>query len=264
MWRWESPISPSTQFGCASIQTFSMLIKVAEVGGNSFHSSWKYYVLIHKVSLEVKQAQSIWPGTTYSAEQTTHYCGPWFLFCLIFPLCHKKNAGEYAWKAIFVHTVLLERGFVLWLDGGGRIVTPRALLNTLNWTKKNGFACCGSGDTVKDWTHPGELKYFQADFHYLREQENCDASRAGFTAAIYNDLIRPWYECSITRQCIAPDGSNRYNHRQDQAALTVLSVLTGHLCTGIDYKGITRHNDYNLYEFSGVDNTTCYKDPLLV
>ncbi|KAH9558679.1 hypothetical protein CY35_06G020000 [Sphagnum magellanicum] len=172
--------------------------------------------------------------------------------------------GEYAWKAIFVHTVLLERGFVLWLDGGGRIVTPTALLNTLNWTKKNGFACCGSGDTVKDWTHPGELKYFQADFQYLREQENCDASRAGFTVAIYNDLIRPWYECSITRQCIAPDGSNRYNHRQDQAALTVLSVLTGHLCTGIDYKGITRHNDYNLYEFSGVDNTTCYKDPLLV
>jgi hypothetical protein len=219
---------------------------------------------VHKVSLEVKQAQSIWPGTTYYVELTTHYCGPSFPYCLIFPLCHKKNAGEYAWKAIFVHTVLLERGFVLWLDGGGRIVTPTALLNTLNWTKKNGFACCGSGDTVKDWTHPGELKYFQADFHYLREQENCDASRAGFTVAIYKDLIRPWYECSITRQCIAPDGSNRYNHRQDQAALTVLSVLTGHLCTGIDYKGITRHNDYNLYEFSGVDNTTCYKDPLLV
>jgi hypothetical protein len=196
----------------------------------------------------------------------TNYPLLWTLVSILsdFSLVSQKNAGEYAWKAIFVHTVLLERGFVLWLDGGGRIVTPTALLNTLNWTKKNGFACCGSGDTVKDWTHPGELKYFQADFHYLREQENCDASRAGFTVAIYKDLIRPWYECSITRQCIAPDGSNRYNHRQDQAALTVLSVLTGHLCTGIDYKGITRHNDYNLYEFSGVDNTTCYKDPLLV
>jgi hypothetical protein len=41
----------------------------------------------------------------------------------------------------------------------------------------------------------------------------------------------------------------------------VLSVLTGHLCTCIDYKGVTRRNDYNLYEFKGVENITCYKDP---
>jgi hypothetical protein len=153
---------------------------------------------------------------------------------------------------------------MLWLDGGSRIVEASALLNTLNWVKAYGFASRKSEGRVEHWTHIAQLKYLQADFLYLKEQQNCDASCIGFTTETYQDLLRPWYECSITRQCIAPDGSNRFNHRQDQAALTVLSVLTQYSCTGID-NGITRHNDHSLHEmYQGVDTTHCYKDPVLV
>ncbi|KAH9538094.1 hypothetical protein CY35_16G087200 [Sphagnum magellanicum] len=172
--------------------------------------------------------------------------------------------GEYAWKAVFIHTILVERGFVLWLDAGGRIVKPSALLNTLNWIKRYGFACRNSEGKVRHWTHLAQLKYFRADFDYLRQQRNCDGSRLGFTLETYKDLIRPWYECSITRQCIAPDGSNRSNHRQDQAALTVLSVLSHHSCTGVD-AGISRQNDVLENEkYKGVDKTRCYEDPLML
>lgn len=78
----------------------------------------------------------------------------------------------------------------------------------------------------------------------------------------YRMLARPWYECSITRQCIAPDGSSRKNHRQDQAALTVLAILTGAKCEGVD-SGIKKNMDSqpNSYRV-GVDATKCYKDPL--
>jgi hypothetical protein len=153
---------------------------------------------------------------------------------------------------------------VLWLDAGGRIVKPSALSNTLNWIKRYGFACRNSEGKVRHWTHLAQLKYFRADFDYLRQQRNCDGSRLGFTLQTYKDLIRPWYECSITRQCIAPDGSNRSNHRQDQAALTVLSVLSHHWCTGVD-AGISRQNDVLENEkYKGVDKTRCYEDPLML
>jgi hypothetical protein len=39
--------------------------------------------------------------------------------------------------------------------------------------------------------------------------------------------LRGWRECSLDVECIAPSGSHRGNHRQDQAALTVLAWLHG-------------------------------------
>jgi hypothetical protein len=38
------------------------------------------------------------------------------------------------------------------------------------------------------------------------------------------------FACSANRDCIAPKGSSRDNHRQDQAALTVLIHLNGYTC----------------------------------
>ena len=39
--------------------------------------------------------------------------------------------------------------------------------------------------------------------------------------------LRGWRECSLDVECIAPSGSHRGNHRQDQAALTVLAWRHG-------------------------------------
>jgi len=80
----------------------------------------------------------------------------------------------------------------------------------------------------------------------------------------YSELARPWYECSITRQCIAPDGSSRKNHRQDQSALTVLAALTGNNCEGVN-QGIYKNLDSKPASYMmGVEATRCYNDPLLV
>ena len=76
----------------------------------------------------------------------------------------------------------------------------------------------------------------------------------------YEDLARPWYECSLIRQCIAPNGSDRSNHRQDQAALTVLAILSNNKCQGI-HEQVGVHMDNNLGNLEGANFTLCYEDP---
>ena len=37
-----------------------------------------------------------------------------------------------------------------------------------------------------------------------------------------NDVIFPLLQCCYTKKCVSPDGTNRRNHRQDQAILSAL------------------------------------------
>lgn len=39
-------------------------------------------------------------------------------------------------------------------------------------------------------------------------------------------LLDAWLDCALHLQCIAPVGSHRGNHRQDQAALSLLVLLS--------------------------------------
>lgn len=162
------------------------------------------------------------------------------------------------------HKVLIERGFILWLDAGCRILSPTGLTDSLNYVKARGFGSHISEGILEEWTHPGQLKYFQSDYRYLKKQRNCDASRMGFTLGSYSKLFRPWYECSITKQCIAPEGSDRFNHRQDQAALSVLSYSAGLYCKGLSMEVIRHTDNYGLDFYGGVDPTACYQDPIKV
>ena len=50
----------------------------------------------------------------------------------------------------------------------------------------------------------------------------CGLTFARSWQAIYRDVVRPWRQCALVRDCIAPEGSNKTNHRQDQTALSVL------------------------------------------
>ncbi|KAG0569078.1 hypothetical protein KC19_6G064000 [Ceratodon purpureus] len=177
---------------------------------------------------------------------------------------YNGGRGEYAWKAVMIHTVLVERGFVYWADAGDRFKSVAGLTETLRNVKQNGFASRHSSGQVRTWTHPMQLEYFGANNDGVKKQLNCDASGIGFTLQSYNKLARPWYECSITRQCIAPDGSSRKNHRQDQSALTVLVILSGAECEGVN-SGITKNMDSQPHSYRvGVDPTKCYKDPLSI
>ena len=92
-----------------------------------------------------------------------------------------------------------------------------------------GFYSARSKGTVADWVHPKMLAYFGLDADWARGKPNIRADCCAFDPAFEEAraLARRWREGALIKECIAPEGSDRSNHRQDQALLTVLAYLTG-------------------------------------
>jgi hypothetical protein len=148
-----------------------------------------------------------------------------------FALSHKT----YAWKAEIMGREILDseesRGYnpVLWLDAGDRLVAPLEWI--LGEVRENGASSADSTETILRWTHPLMLSFF-ADRRWLRSAGDIEAGDtpcAGGVVALDRDnvrtisrIMRRWRACALRKECIAPVGSNLDNHRQDQAALTLL------------------------------------------
>lgn len=146
------------------------------------------------------------------------------------------DAGQYAWKTGIVNDARVRYGGILvWLDAGDQ-VTTEFILNIPNIIRQDyqGFWSPKSTSSMGKWTHPGMFKFFGADAKYYKYKSNCNGAAIGFdttNSTIVNNIIIPWFECGLQKNCIAPPGSSRANHRQDQAALTYLAYLHGHQCT---------------------------------
>jgi len=135
----------------------------------------------------------------------------------------RVNAGEYAWKpAIIAGEVDRASGPVLWLDAGclvyGDLAEVRFIL------QREGFFSPGSRGTIADWTHPATLAYMQAPGQILGLR-NRNGAVVGFDPrqSGMREFAAEWHRLGSIRECIAPPGSSRENHRQDQAVLSVLT-----------------------------------------
>ena len=131
-------------------------------------------------------------------------------------------AGHYAWKPTIIADVMNERkGIVLWLDAGCKVTGPLQAIRKLAVTL--GLYTPGSSGTIDDWTHKLTLKRMFACTDITREK-----NRAGGIVAVHHehkharDLIQKWKACALQKSIIAPAGSSRENHRQDQSVLSVL------------------------------------------
>lgn len=135
----------------------------------------------------------------------------------------KIGAGQYAWKPIIVRQVSESTGagFLIWLDSGNVIneklrLVRRAIARSKVWSPK-------SSGLLIDWTYPELLNRFA-----LSKQDLFSLERNG--AIIGFDLNKPrsrqfiqlWAMSALDQSVIAPQGSSRTNHRQDQATLTLL------------------------------------------
>lgn len=147
--------------------------------------------------------------------------------------------GEYAWKASIVREVQEEWNCsVLWLDSGAKL-SSHSLHELELRMRKLGFASSQTGGKIKDWVHPDSLKFLVTDLKKrksLQEAPMCNGAIVGFQGnnLLAMQLLIKWANCSMLQECIAPVGSSRENHRQDQAVLTVLahSLGFGHQCAG--------------------------------
>lgn len=138
--------------------------------------------------------------------------------------------GEYAWKPVIIHDVLDMYTNVLWLDSGDRLSGPTVLETAFAILKRQGFVTTSTSGTTKTWVHKKSLMYLNATG---LDVQMCNGAIIGFSRTnlvVYERVAAPWADCAKIRECIAPHGSSRQNHRQDQAILTVLIHKIGGKC----------------------------------
>jgi hypothetical protein len=136
----------------------------------------------------------------------------------------RKNAGEYAWKPVIIEEVAMEArsGVLLWCDAGNKVIddlTPlrRFMTDTCIYTPE-------SIGTIAQWTHYKTRSFFDIDpsdaiEHMIMRNAAVCAFRL---VPEMMDFIHEWARCARIRECIAPRGSDRSNHRQDQSVLSIL------------------------------------------
>ncbi|MFI5179376.1 MAG: hypothetical protein ACHQO8_12460 [Vicinamibacterales bacterium] len=157
-------------------------------------------------------------------------------------------AGEYAWKPVIVAEVVDrmraagEPADVLWADAGTYFHALEPMAGRIR--SSDGVWVRRSSGTMRQWTHPGMFEYLGANADDYGERPNADATLIGFATGspsagvrdrVHREIIAPWAACAMTKACIAPAGSSRKNHRQDQAALSYFVHKAG-----IDMAGDTR------------------------
>jgi hypothetical protein len=94
-----------------------------------------------------------------------------------------------------------------------------------------------------EWIHPKMFQYFNLSKNDS-EFRMGHAGRVGFN--LRNEkakgILSAWADCAMKRECIAPEGSDIYNHRQDQAALTILMYMNDIFYTNEHNTSFVNHN----------------------
>lgn len=96
--------------------------------------------------------------------------------------------------------------------------------------------CCGAKGITQCHDCGEDQSLTIANASYWLQRSMCNGALVGFSKGSlgYKEILVPWCECALRRHCIAPLGpgppSHRGNHRQDQAALTMLSILHNMPC----------------------------------
>ncbi len=165
----------------------------------------------------------------------------------------KSAAGEYAWKPIIISETLLSFDRVLWLDAGNRLANTEVLRRAFSFVERDGILTTQTSGTTKVWVHSDSLKFLNAS---KLDVQMCNGAIVGFDRShsqVMAKIVLPWRKCALLRECIAPLGSSRENHRQDQAILTVLIYQSGMGCEADDFDvgslGIALHQDSASFNF---------------
>ncbi|CAJ0636183.1 2252_t:CDS:2 [Entrophospora sp. SA101] len=173
-----------------------------------------------------------------------------------------ETRGEYAWKPGIISEVIRDYpGPTFWLDSG-TYVSPGFLKQfNLILNYYDGFFSPISSGYIPTWTHQGVFDYFNDNVKKYSSRANCNGAAIAFDSNKVRHLMNNWVKCARIKQCIAPEGSNRTNHRQDQAILTYLAAREKMFCTNrVEFFGLRTHMDKvcesNIYFYEKLNNIT--------
>jgi len=133
-----------------------------------------------------------------------------------------QKLGSYAWKPISIYNEFYNSNKnIIWLDAGCLVIKKLDLVKKI--ILKNGFYSPKSSNNLEKWTHKETLDFFQTPKSNYKKH-NISGGIVGFAqeSKKINILLNEWYKSSLIEKVIAPVGSSRKNHRQDQAILSVL------------------------------------------
>lgn len=133
------------------------------------------------------------------------------------------EAGQYAWKpALIWETAQTFPGDTLvWMDAGNRILRPLLRLQTA--LEKEGVYSPMSSGTIQRWTHPRTLALMGIGNRLDRlDCRNGACIGLALRKPWVQQLLEEWKTACLQKEVIAPPGSNRKNHRQDQAIFTIV------------------------------------------
>ena len=151
------------------------------------------------------------------------------------------EAGQYAWKPTIIYNTFLEHPDekIVWMDAGNIIYHLTELdlfLDTYDVYSGT------SGGTIEKWTVPETLTFMNCTWV---DRENRNAACIGFNGKKekVKKFIKEFHDLAQIKECIAPEGSSRENHRQDQAVFTILFYKYGFMHPWDHHIGYSIHND---------------------
>ena len=146
------------------------------------------------------------------------------------------DAETYAWKPLIIARELAACGGpVLWLDAATIVKSPLEAIEAEILEKGQYVPISGNMQaTVERWTHPATLERLGTPSGPVRSMHQRAGGVCGFDGrnSVVRRLVRRWKDLALMEEVIAPPGSNRSNHRFDQALLTLLLIEAAQ-CDGI-------------------------------
>jgi len=157
------------------------------------------------------------------------------------------NAGEYAWKPALLWEVAqaVKEGVLLWCDAGNVLTEESYQLFPI--IKQQGIYSPISLGSVDEWTHP-----LMQSFLNIGCQDDVlsfpprNGAILGFDLDRHDvmEFMKEYSRLAHIKECIAPEGSSRANHRQDQALFTILYYrYTNNNIWDIEQHGTHTHVD---------------------
>ena len=130
--------------------------------------------------------------------------------------------GYYAWKGVITSIVAKQvSGILIWCDAGNILKKELNMVKKIV-TKKKFFSPISS-NRVKDWTHPSLVRKLMLSDQLLKKRNlwSCFVC-FDLSSDLGQKMVKLWSDWSLKEEYIAPEGSNRFNHRQDQTLITLI------------------------------------------
>ena len=152
---------------------------------------------------------------------------------------HAKSLMKYAWKPLVINEVAAEYDLIMYGDASVRMLSPD-IGPVLGSLIEVPFLSLPGSSKIISYTHDGMISYLKYP-PSRKDMVNWGTLQGGSWIMLLNqdmkeNVLKPWVDCALHEQCIAPSGSavspcrNRIKkigeyigcHRFDQSALNIV------------------------------------------